>query len=207
MLSLHQRFPKIALAESDQEEASLLLLALRRAAPNLKVELLRDGQEVLNYFFATDRRAVGKPQAMACELLLLNLALPKLDGFKVLRQLQWLYREDLTQLPPVVVLCESDDPDIIAHAYRYGAKGFLCKVMTVNQLVNAIEQVLHYWLEVTLQPARDPGKEEHCLAGPVGQLEKQQKQRLLERPSVASSLLELVSGTRTARADIDPAGA
>jgi len=88
-------------------------------------------------------------------LLLLNLALPKLDGFKVLRQLQWLYREDLTRLPPVVVLCESDDPEVIANAYRYGAKGFLCKSTTVDQLVHAIEQVLHYWLEVTLQPTRE----------------------------------------------------
>lgn len=150
-----KNFPTIALAESDQVDADVLPSALRRAIPNLNVDLLRNGEDVLQYFFGTDKRAKEKPRRIACDLLLLNLALPKLDGFKVLRQLHWLYREDLTQLPPIVVLCESDDPEIVAQAFRFGAKGFLCKVMTVSQMATAIEQVLHYWLEVTLQPARE----------------------------------------------------
>ncbi len=155
MTSRNQSFPTIALAESDRDDANLLLSALRHTAPNLNVDLLHNGEAVLQYFFSTDKRAAVKQNETACDLLLLNLALPKLDGFKVLRQLQWLYREDLTRLPPVVVLCESDDPEIIANAYRYGAKGFLCKATTVDQLVHSIEDVLHYWLEVTLRPTRE----------------------------------------------------
>lgn len=156
MTSRNQSFPTIALAESDHDDANLLLSALRHAAPNLNVDLLANGEQVLQYFFRTDKRAAKQPRdEVPCELLLLNLALPKLDGFRVLRQLQWLYREDLTLLPPVVVLCESDDPEIIANAYRYGAKGFLCKSMDVSQLVHAIEEVVHYWLEVTLRPKRE----------------------------------------------------
>lgn len=156
MTTRNQSFPTIALAESNYDDANMLLSALRHAAPQLNVDLLQNGEEVLQYFFRTDKRAVKQQQhEFPCDLLLLNLALPKLDGFKVLRQLQWLYREDLTQLPPVVVLCESDDPEIIANAYRYGAKGFLCKAMTVDQLAGSIHQVLHYWLEVTLRPTRE----------------------------------------------------
>jgi DNA-binding NarL/FixJ family response regulator len=151
-----KHFPTIALAESDQTDANVLLASLRQAAPNLNVDLLQNGEEVLQYFFGTDKRPHEKPSAIVCDLLLLNLALPHLDGFKVLRQLHWLYREDLTQLPPIIVLCESDDPEIIAQAYRFGAKGFLCKDTSVGQLADAIKQVLHYWLEVTLQPSREP---------------------------------------------------
>ncbi len=139
---IQKNLPTIALAESDQDDASLLLSALRQAAPNLNVDLLQNGEEVLQYFIGTEKQPKGKPSAITCDMLLLNLALPKLDGFKVLRQLQWLYREDLTQLPPIIVLCESDDPEIIAQAYRFGAKGFLCKEMAVSQLAHAIGQVL-----------------------------------------------------------------
>lgn len=155
MTSRNQSLPTIALAEGDRDDANLLLSALRHAAPNLNVDLLHNGEEVLQYFFSTDKRAAAKQMETACDLLLLNLALPKLDGFRVLRQLQWLYREDLKRLPPVVVLCESDDPEIVANAYRYGAKGFLSKSVAVGELVHSIEQVLHYWLEVTLQPRRE----------------------------------------------------
>ncbi|MEO8166022.1 MAG: response regulator [Betaproteobacteria bacterium] len=156
MISRNQTCPTIALAESDPDDANLLLSTLRHAAPNLNVNVLQNGEEVLQYFFRTDTRGSTTQQHdTPCDLLLLNLALPKLDGFKVLRQLQWLYREDLTLLPPMVVLCESDDPEIIANAYRYGAKGFLCKTMDVSQLVHAIEEVVHYWLEVTLRPKRE----------------------------------------------------
>lgn len=147
--------PTIALAENNESDTNLLLSALRHAAPNLNVDLLHNGEEVLRYFYNSDRQKLQSSRAFACDLLLLNLALPKLDGFKVLRQLQWLYREDLTQLPPIVVLCESDDPEIISQAYRFGAKGFLCKIVPVNQLATSIEQVLHYWLDVTLQPPRE----------------------------------------------------
>ena len=150
-----KNFPTIALAESNEEDANSLLSALQQAAPNLNVDLLQNGEEVLQYFFSSDKRGAENSRVLACDLLLLNLALPRLDGFKVLRQLQWLFRDDLTQLPPIVVLCDSDHPQFIAQAYRYGAKGFLCKVMPPGQLTAAIEQVLHYWIDVTLQPPRE----------------------------------------------------
>lgn len=150
-----KKLPTVALAENDTHDANLLLIALQQAAPNLNVDLLRSGEEVIQYFFGSGGRQEKNSHAIACDLLLLNLALPKLDGFKVLRQLQWLYRDDLTLLPPIVVLCESDDPEIIAQTYRFGAKGFLSKVVPAAQLATAIEQVLHYWLEVTLQPPRE----------------------------------------------------
>lgn len=110
-----KKLPTVALAENDTHDANLLLIALQQAAPNLNVDLLRSGEEVIQYFFGSGGRQEKNSHAIACDLLLLNLALPKLDGFKVLRQLQWLYRDDLTLLPPIVVLCESDDPEIIAN--------------------------------------------------------------------------------------------
>jgi CheY-like chemotaxis protein len=93
--------------------------------------------------------------ASPCDLVLLGLNLPKLGGLKVLRQLRWLHRDDLSRLPPIVVLSERDGPDIVADAYRHGACGFLSKAMTASHFIESVHDTVRYWLGATTRPARE----------------------------------------------------
>jgi DNA-binding NarL/FixJ family response regulator len=159
----------IVLAENDRRDEELILLALENAAADVDVVVLSDGEAVVDFFLRKLKRnrLGGLSRAVAgdrwqascvshdCDLLLLDLAIPKLNGFKVLWQLRWLHRDDLSALPPIVALSDSDDNPLIAEAYRCGASGFLCTSASVSRFANALRQTVHYWLGATLRPYAD----------------------------------------------------
>ncbi len=70
-------------------------------------------------------------------LILLDLALPGVDGFETLRQLR-----DGFPTIPVVVLSASEEPDIVVQAIDAGAMGFIPKASSSPLLVQALRLVL-----------------------------------------------------------------
>ena len=71
------------------------------------------------------------------DLVLLDLALPDIDGFDALAQL----RETHPGVP-IVVLSASDQPDTVMRAIDAGAMGFIPKTSSNQLLLNALKQVL-----------------------------------------------------------------
>jgi len=145
------RSPMVMLAESDHNDANLVLLAIERAAIGADVAVFSDGEAVVDFFLKASN---GRRFASPCDLLLLDLDLPKLDGLKVLRQLRWLHRDDVSKLPPIVVLSACDEPDLVAAAFRHGASGFLCKAARAFRFVDNVQQTMSYWLRATMCPTR-----------------------------------------------------
>lgn len=77
--------------------------------------------------------AVAQLPAMAPDVILLDLRMPKLDGLGVLQQLG-----AAGQLPPALILTTFDDDVSLFESIRAGAKGFLLKDVSLEQLANAI---------------------------------------------------------------------
>ena len=67
------------------------------------------------------------------DVVLLDVRMPKMTGLEVLQVLQ-----TSKELPPTIVLTTFDDQGIVLEAIRRGAKGFLLKDVSLEQLVNAI---------------------------------------------------------------------
>ena len=82
-------------------------------------------------------------------LMLLDLKLPNLSGFEVLRQIR---SHPHTKLTPVVVLSSSNDPQDVATAYTLGANGYVQKPVEFSAFRTAFDYLLHYWL-VLNEPA------------------------------------------------------
>ncbi len=70
------------------------------------------------------------------DVLLLDLQMPRLDGIGVLRA---LHSQD--QGIPVIVLTTFDEPERLIECSRLGARGYLLKDVSLEQLVGAIETV------------------------------------------------------------------
>jgi DNA-binding NarL/FixJ family response regulator len=70
-------------------------------------------------------------------LILLDLALPRVDGFEALRQL----REEFPGIP-VVVVSAHDQSEFVMRAIDAGAMGFIPKTSTTQILLNALRLVL-----------------------------------------------------------------
>ena len=70
------------------------------------------------------------------DVVLLDIKLPKLDGFQVLERIR-----ARRKLPPTIILTTFDDDQLVLEAVRVGVKGFLLKDVSLEQLTSAIRRV------------------------------------------------------------------
>jgi DNA-binding NarL/FixJ family response regulator len=70
------------------------------------------------------------------DVVLLDARMPKKSGLDVLRTLQ-----AEQALPPTILLTTFDDDDVLLDAVRCGARGYLLKDVTLEQLTDAIRTV------------------------------------------------------------------
>ena len=90
--------------------------------------------------------ALERIEAERPDVVLLDLKMPRVDGLAVLRALQG--RPDS---PAVLVLTTFDDTDLLLDANRFGARGYLLKDVTFEQLLEAIRSLAAG--ETMFQPA------------------------------------------------------
>jgi two-component system response regulator len=88
----------ILLVEDNPDDEALTLRALKKNNITNKIVVARDGVEALDYLFGTGMYA-GRDTGSQPELILLDLKLPKVDGFEVLTKLR---ADERTRLLPVV---------------------------------------------------------------------------------------------------------
>jgi DNA-binding response OmpR family regulator len=103
----------------------------------LRVHLTGAGHEVLT----AEDAALGLRAVIteAPDLILLDLMIPYLDGFEMLKVLR---NDPATNKIPVVVLTGRDDDETFAEARRLGASQFLTKPVARDVLIGAIETQL-----------------------------------------------------------------
>jgi two-component system, response regulator len=75
----------------------------------------------------------------------LDLALPEMDGLKVLRRIR---EHERTRRVPVVILTGFNAPIDVAAAYRSGANSYVRKPVDFDQFGEVIHQLGLYWLAV-----------------------------------------------------------
>jgi CheY-like chemotaxis protein len=132
----------ILLVEDNPDDEALTLRALKKNNIMNDVFVARDGVEALEYLFGTGAHA-GRDLSVMPQVVLLDLKLPKVDGFEVLRKL----REDQrTKLLPVVILTTSNEEQDRLKGYGLGANSFVRKPVEFDRFIEAVRQLGLYWL-------------------------------------------------------------
>jgi DNA-binding NarL/FixJ family response regulator len=99
--------------------------------------LLELSEEIEVVAEATDgAEAIRMIPEVKPDVVLLDMRMPGLSGVDVLRKLN-----DEGTLPPTIILTTFDDDDLVLAGIRNGAKGFLLKDVSLDQLVTAIRTV------------------------------------------------------------------
>jgi two-component system response regulator len=130
----------ILLVEDNPDDEALTLRALRKN--NIKNEIIvaRDGVEALEYLLGTGKRA-GTP--ISPQVVLLDLKLPKIGGFEVLRKIR---SDSRTRRLPVVILTSSNEEIDRINGYDLGANSYIRKPVEFDNFIEAIRQLGLYWL-------------------------------------------------------------
>jgi DNA-binding response OmpR family regulator len=137
----------VLLVEDNPQDEFLMLRALRKAKVHATIDVVRDGQQAVDYLLRTgefSNRSEGLPA-----FVLLDLNLPKLSGLDVLKRLR---AEPHTQLLPVVMFTSSDDDRDRVRSYNSGANSFVSKPLEFAEFMTSTGRLGTYWLETNIPP-------------------------------------------------------
>ena len=124
----------VLVAEDEESDALILQRVFRRAGVENPVVIVRDGQA------AVDALGGGGPLPA---LLLLDLKMPRMNGFEVLR---WLgTRDDLASVPAVVLSSSAHQSDI-DKALALGARDYHTKPQDLARFVQLVKDLKSRWL-------------------------------------------------------------
>ncbi len=133
---------EILLVEDNPTDVELTLRALKKNNLANKVQVVTDGEQALEFIFATgaykDRKTDKKPK-----VILLDLKLPKVDGLQVLRKIK---SDERTKNIPVVVLTSSKEEKDRIESYRLGVNSYIAKPVDFNQFTKAVSELGLYWV-------------------------------------------------------------
>jgi CheY-like chemotaxis protein len=143
---------EILLVEDSSEDRELTIRALKRHNLLNHLYAVEDGEEALEFLFATGRyqaRSGLKVPRVVC----LDLKLPKIDGLEVLRRIR---ADERTRQTPVVVLTSSREERDIVESYRLGVNSYVVKPVEFEAFAEAVCRLGLYWLLLN-QPPQERG--------------------------------------------------
>ena len=143
----------ILLIDDNPMDVELALDAFREARLANRIEVAHDGETGLDYLLGagryTDRVRFPMP-----DLILLDLKMPRMDGFEVLRRIKAL---PILKRIPVIVLTSSREEGDLALSYDCGANTYLVKPVSFGGFVEVVRQIGEYWWILNVGPPLDGG--------------------------------------------------
>ena len=142
--------PAVLIVEDDPDERMLIKDAFEECGLSEGLDFVKDGEELMDYLFQHDGHA-NPARSLHPDLILLDLSMPKKDGFEALKEIKSM--PSLKHIP-VVVLTNSEAEEDIRRAYDLGAKSFVTKPTTFEELVDVVRNLSQYWSQTTQPPPR-----------------------------------------------------
>jgi CheY-like chemotaxis protein len=138
----------ILLVEDNPDDAELTLRAFEESKTLSQIVVAADGEQALDFLFATGSYVDRDPKVMP-DVVLLDLKLPKVDGLGVLHRMR---SDSRTRRLPVVVLTTSNEESDIIRSYDLGANSFVQKPVDFARFLGAAQQLGLYWLGLNQPP-------------------------------------------------------
>ena len=130
-----QQRVKILLIDDSEADVYLFREAFRAVQSLHELDIARDGEQALQYLHAA---AVN---TILPALVMLDLNLPKMDGFEILRAIR---ADSKLRVIPVIVLSSSSEERQVHRAYELGANAYVVKPM--NDFVDLVGDLERFWL-------------------------------------------------------------
>jgi len=138
----------ILLAEDRDDDVALIRRAFLKANIINPLFVVRDGEEAM-YYLSGEGKYANREEYPLPDLLLLDLKMPRMDGFELLR---WVRQQPGLKALRIVVLTSSEEVRDVNEAYQLGANSFLVKPMDFEHFVKVSQALRGYWLWLNKTP-------------------------------------------------------
>lgn len=145
---------EILLIEDDPNDVELILRTLKKYNLGNQVYVVKDGEEALEFIFATGRYAERgasseNPKSENPKVILLDLKLPKVSGLEVLKKVK---ADDRTKSIPIVAVTSSKENNDLKESYALGINSYVIKPLKFEDFAEALTKVGLYWLIINKSP-------------------------------------------------------
>jgi CheY-like chemotaxis protein len=138
----------ILLVDDNRLDVELTLDAFREVRLANQIHVAWNGQQALDYLFGRGGYA-DRDRHPLPDIILLDLKMPAIDGFEVLRQIK---QSPLLRRLPVIVLTSSKEEGDRALSYDHGANSYLVKPVSFEGFLKVIRLIEDYWLVLNVGP-------------------------------------------------------
>lgn len=130
----------ILLVEDNPNDAELTLEALRSRNLANEIIWLKDGQEALDFLYCQGAYAGREPICPA--MILLDIKMPRVDGFEVLRQIK---SDPKLRAIPVVILTSSREERDLLEGYNHRVNAFVVKPVDFQEFMHSVSSIGAFW--------------------------------------------------------------
>ena len=139
---------EIVLVEDNESDAELAIYALKKINIVNTLIHLQDGEEALDYIFATGKYSERNISDIP-KIILLDLKMPKVGGLEVLKKIK---SDERTSMIPVVILTSSKEEKDIAEVYKLRANSYIVKPVVFENFTKVVSEIGLYWLLLNQAP-------------------------------------------------------
>lgn len=136
---------KILLVEDSQSDANLTIREFKKSKIRNTLHWVEDGESAIAYL----RKQGEYVNAGYCDLILLDLNLPGMDGQEVLAEVK--SDPHLKQIPVVVLTTSADEQDVLK-SYNLNANCYVTKPVDIQQFLNVVRLIDNFWLAAVKLP-------------------------------------------------------
>ena len=131
---------RILLVEDSENDIEMTMEALAEHHLANQIDVVRDGQEALDYLFSRNKYA-SRPSINPV-VVLLDVKLPKLNGIEVLQSIR--SSPQLLRLPVVMLTSSREEPDL-RRSYELGCNAYVVKPVDFQQFSTALKALGCFW--------------------------------------------------------------
>jgi CheY-like chemotaxis protein len=139
---------QILMADDDEDDRRAVAKAWKTSRAANPIEFVTDGEQLMDYLHRRGQFS-GLAAGSRPGLILLDLNMPKKDGREALMEIK--ADPELRQIP-VIVLTTSKAEEDIYRTYDLGANSFITKPVTFTALVELVQSIGNYWIEIVELP-------------------------------------------------------
>ncbi|MEK6304123.1 MAG: response regulator [Acidobacteriota bacterium] len=134
----------ILVADDDEIDRGFLRRAWEKSRVSNDLRFVGDGEELTEYLKHAGRYS-DPASAPRPAVILLDLNMPKKDGREALREIK--ADPELRQIPVIVLTGSKVEADIL-RSYDLGANSYITKPVTFEALVDVLQVLRMYWIEI-----------------------------------------------------------
>ena len=138
----------ILLVEDNEGDILLTTDALEEGKVVNRISVVKDGKAAIDFL----EKENGYEKATMPDLILLDVNLPKINGYEVLH---YIKSSSKLKMIPVIILTTSSSERDITLAYKNCANCFITKPVEIDNFLQVIRSIENFWISIVHLPAKN----------------------------------------------------